>query len=262
MLFHWLRERRREQILAQPFPGAWRGLMANELAHFAQLNEDERQYLEQLVQVFAAEKHFEGCAGLAIDDEMRVTIAANACLLLLGLPHDMYREVDSILVYPSTVLRPQRTRSVFDASLSVEPARAALIGEAHMLGPVILAWDAVQRGSRNPGLGHNVVFHEFAHKLDMLDGSVDGTPPLRNGDELKRWADVCSQSYLQLRADHEAGRHTFLDPYAAQSEAEFFAVATEGFFCEPIELRLHDPELYAVLQAFYRQDPALRMQRA
>jgi Mlc titration factor MtfA (ptsG expression regulator) len=262
MVFHWLRERRRAQILAHPFPSAWRGLMSKELAHFAQLNDAERQYLEQLVQVFVAEKHFEGCAGLELDDEMRVTIAADACLLLLGLPHDMYREVDSILVYPTTVVRPQHARSVFDASLRVEPTRDALIGEAHMHGPVILAWDAVQRGSRNPGLGHNVVFHEFAHKLDMLDGSVDGTPPLRNGDELRRWAEVCSQSYLQLRADHEAGRHSFLDPYAAQSEAEFFAVATEVFFCEPVELQAHSPELYAVLQAFYRQDPARRVQRA
>src|SRR3954451_16472698 len=126
MVFQWLRERRREQILAEPFPLAWRELMAAELAHFARLNEDERAQLEQLVQVFVAEKHFEGCAGLELDDEMRVTIAANACLLLLGLPHDMYREVDSILLYPTTVVRPQRARSVFDASLTVEPTRAAL----------------------------------------------------------------------------------------------------------------------------------------
>jgi Mlc titration factor MtfA (ptsG expression regulator) len=262
MYIHWLSERRRNQILAQPFPDSWRAIIVRNLGHWAHLSVEERGQLEQLVQVFVAEKSFEGCAGLELDDEMRVTIAANACMLLLGLPHDMYRDVESILVYPSTVVQPRRMRSIFDASVAIEAEPQSLLGEAHTHGPIILAWDAVHRGSRGPGTGHNVVFHEFAHKLDMLDGSIDGTPPLRNSAALKRWAEVCSRVYLQLRADSAAGKPTFLDPYGGRSEAEFFAVATEFFFDEPVELRQQHADLYGVLQAFYQQDPAQRVLRA
>jgi MtfA peptidase len=258
MHFHWLSERRRERILAQPFPSAWQAIIERNLGHWAQLNAEERAQLLQLVQVFVAEKQFEGCGGLALDDEIRVTIAANACLLLLGLPHDMYRDVSSILVYPSTVVQPRRTRSIFDATIAVEGAPQPLLGETHTHGPVLLAWDAVRRGSHDPGAGHNVVFHEFAHKLDMLDGSVDGTPPLRDSAALKRWAAVCSRVFLALRADTTAGKRTFLDAYAATSEAEFFAVVSNYFFDRPLELQEHEAELYAVMQAFYQQDPARR----
>ncbi|HEX4355400.1 MAG TPA: zinc-dependent peptidase, partial [Polyangiales bacterium] len=170
----WLSEHRRKRILETPFPVAWRAIIERSLRHWSHLNADEQHHLEQLVQVFVAEKNFEGCGGFAIDDVVRVTIGADACMLLLGLPHDMYRDVESILVYPSTVVQPRRVRSIFDASVAIEPAAQALLGEAHLHGPVVLAWDAVQRNHFDAAAGHNVVFHEFAHKLDMLDGPIDG----------------------------------------------------------------------------------------
>ncbi|MDD9941845.1 MAG: zinc-dependent peptidase [Myxococcales bacterium] len=260
-MFEWWRQRRREQILQNPFPDDWRAIVASNVGHFAFLDADERKLLEDLSQVFVEEKEFEGCGGLDLTDEIQVTIAANACLLLLGLSHDMYRRVGSILVYPSAVHQPERPRSVFDNTVEVVPGQVALAGEAHYRGPVVLVWDAARRGSRNPRSGQNVVFHEFAHKLDMLDGAVDGTPPLRGSEQLKRWAEVCSKAYLTLRAESERGGDSFMDAYGAVSEAEFFAVATEAFFEQPHRLRQSQPDLYEVLASFYRQDTASRMPR-
>jgi Mlc titration factor MtfA (ptsG expression regulator) len=130
-----------------------------------------------------------------------------------------------------------------------------LLGEAHLGGPVILAWDATKRGCRHPHSGHNVVFHEFAHKLDMLDGRVDGTPPLRGTAELARWNHVCSRAYAELKQRTARDQPSFMDAYGSHSEAEFFAVATETFFDQPQHLQREQPDLYDVLRAFYHQDP-------
>lgn len=233
--------------------------MDDNVGHLRYLGEDERQRLRDMVQVFLAEKTLEGCGGLALTDEIRVTIAASACLLLLGLDHDMYRRVDSILVYPTTVQPPARPMGFFELPTTPTPQNHPLLGEAHRGGPVILVWDAVRRGARNPRSGHNVVLHEFAHKLDMLDGSVDGTPPLRGSAQLQAWAAVCSTAFDTLRAQADAGERTFMDSYGAESEGEFFAVATEAFFERPHALLRDQPALYETLRAFYRQDPASRV---
>jgi len=134
-------------------------------------------------------------------------------------------------------------------------------GQAFQQGPVILVWDAVLRSSRHPELGQNVVYHEFAHKLDMLDGTADGTPPLRNLSEYRDWVIICSREYLRLRHDAEQGKKSFLDVYGATTEAEFFAVATEQFFDSPIRLKEQAPDLYRVLKEYYNQDPAERIKR-
>ncbi|MGD8862994.1 MAG: zinc-dependent peptidase [Myxococcales bacterium] len=261
-MFEWWRQRRREKILQEPFPETWREIMRRQVGHVQYLSPDETKHLEDLVQVFLAEKHMEGCGGLKLTDEIRITVAANACILLLGLSHDMYRRVDSILVYPTTVRAPEREPGVFEVPMQAADPRHPLLGEAHTQGPVIIVWDAARRGSRHPRSGHNVVFHEFAHKLDMLDGEVDGTPPLRGTARLRRWAEVCSRVYLELRERAERGERTLIDHYGAHSEAEFFAVATETFFERGRELQQRHPELYDVLKDFYRQDPAARMTRA
>src|SRR5690606_3062559 len=156
---------------------------------FRHLDADERQRLSQLVQVFIADKHWEGCGGLTLTDEIRVTIAGQACLLVLGtcdaIRGDLYSNVETILVYPSTVV-PRRVREPATEAPGVVHPVLPLIGEAHERGPVILTWDAVRRSARRPGLGYNVVYHEFAHKLDMLDGAVDGVPPLGDRAEHER----------------------------------------------------------------------------
>ncbi len=230
------------------------------MAHYARLPPAERARLEQLVQLFVAEKHWEGLGGLVLSDEIRVTIAGQACLLLLGFTGEpersgLYRNVQSILVYPSTVIPKRVGPSIFGPMQIVDPV-VPVLGEAHGHGPVILTWDAVRRGGIHPEHGHNVVYHEFAHKLDMADGHSDGTPPLSSRAEYARWNRVCTREYEALRARIERGEPTFLDPYAGNNPSEFFAVATEHFFDQPQALREGHTELYGVLRDFYRQDPA------
>src|SRR3954447_16502850 len=167
-MFARLDERRRQRILATPFPEAWLRVLERNMVHFGYLDEDERRRLRELVQVFIAEKHWEGCNGLQLTDEIQVTIAGQACLLVLELEHVLYSNVETILVYPSTFIPRRVEEPIFAMPGIITPMLPAL-GEAHRRGPVILTWDAVRRSGRHPELGHNVVYHEFAHKLDMLD---------------------------------------------------------------------------------------------
>lgn len=260
MLLSWLSRRRRRQILEAPFPTEWEAIIRRNVAQWRFLDDDERARMRELVQVFIEEKHWEGCGGLTMTDEVRVTVAADACLLLLGRDHDLFDDVASILVYPSTVIPPERSAGIFERGGEVVHAREAILGQAQMGGPVILVWDAVKHGARNPNDGRNVVFHEFAHKIDMLGGAVDGTPPLEDRASRRNWAEVCSEIYLALRDGDPAVRRV-IDPYGARDEGEFFAVATEAFFERPRVLRDALPALYDLLEGFYRQDPASRRER-
>ena len=169
--------------------------------------------------------------------------------------------MESILIYPSVVEPPERHPGVFERVDSPLESPGPILGQAFAHGPVILVWDAVLHGARHPEQGHNVVYHEFAHKLDMLDGTADGTPPLADQDQLAEWVTVCSREYLRLRLLAEKGHKTFLDAYGATNEAEFFAVATEEFFDRPLALQEHAPDLYHILRAYYNQDPAGRVKR-
>ncbi len=258
-VFHWLRRRRRRKLLALPFPQAWEAIMRRNVAHDEWLEAEEQAHLRDLIRVFVAEKSWEGCGGLALTDEIRVTVAAQACLLILGLSDDLYRNVHSILIYPSTVIIPPQRPGAFEVLTRPVGHDQPILGEAQLRGPVILVWDAVKRTGRHPESGHNVVYHEFAHKLDMLDGRADGTPPLAERSEIRRWSEVCSREYLSLRERKARGQASLLDAYGATNEAEFFAVATEHFFDQPAALRSRHRELYDVLQAFYHQDPAARV---
>lgn len=261
MIFDWLRRRRRERILEEPFPETWREILERNLACFRELDEAEQAHLCQLVQVFVAEKRWEGLGGLEMGDEIRVTVAGQACLLILGLDHDLYQQVESILVYPSTVVAPAPPLG-FGAVLTAPPrGPMPVLGQAFSRGPLILAWDAVRRGGRNAHDGHNVVFHEFAHKLDMLSGAADGVPPLATEKAYAQWVEVFERHWDELHAQQARGKKTFLDAYAGESPAEFFAVATEQFFEQGLTMQRRHPELYEVLQGFYRQDPAERQRK-
>jgi Mlc titration factor MtfA (ptsG expression regulator) len=260
-VFRWFAARRRKTLTQAPFPPAWEDILRRNVAHYGRLSVEAQARLRALIQVFVAEKHWEGAGGLALTDEIRVTIAAQACMLLLGLPHDFYRNVASIIVYPSTVVPPPRKPGFFENTVAPLAVAAPIIGQAFLQGPVIIIWDAALRGSRHPERGHNVIYHEFAHKLDMLDGAADGTPPLRNRAEYRDWVQTCAREFLRLKDDAAAGRPSFLDAYAATNEAEFFAVATEQFFDRPLQMTAHAPDLYRVLREYYRQDPAARVDR-
>jgi Mlc titration factor MtfA (ptsG expression regulator) len=204
-------------------------------------------------------KRWEAARGFTLTDEVRVVIAASAALLVLELDvaSDPYRDVQAVIVHPTTVIfrgaRPGPVPGLMtDAPLSV-------LGQAHARrGPVIVAWDAARAGARHPERGNDVVLHEFAHKLDMLDDLIDGTPPLPDRAARERWVAVCTAEFQRLRAG--AGGH-LLSSYAATNPAEFFAVATEVFFGRPLHLREQKPALYEVFADFYRQDPAARLAR-
>jgi hypothetical protein len=259
-MLDWFRNRRRKKLLARPFPVEWEAIIRRNVAHDHWLSAEERRQLRDLVRIFVAEMHWEGCGGLALNDEIRVTIAAQACMLVLKLPHALYRNVSSILVYPSTVVVPPRPMGPFEVPSRPVGGPLPVLGEAQLRGPVILVWDAVRRTGRHPESGHNVVYHEFAHKLDMLDGRADGTPPLHGRAEYQRWIRVCSREYVALCERATKGKRSLLDVYGATNEAEFFAVATEQFFDQPVALRGRHAELYGVLRAFYKQDPAARVE--
>lgn len=253
-MFRWLTERRRVRLLETPFPAAWTEILRANVKAYSLLDAVEQERHRELVQVFIAEKHWEGCGGLELDDEIRVTIAGSACLLILGRDHDLMRDVESILVYPSSVLLPDRPVGIFERGGRVLGGATEVLGVAHRRGPVVLAWDSVEQGARNPADGNNVVIHEMAHKIDFLDGAADGTPPLDSADQRREWARVCSEAFLDLQT---VGHH-FLRAYAATNEAEFFAVASEVFFEKPQQLLGELPELYAVLRGFYHLDLAAR----
>jgi len=257
-MWNWIRSHSRKKILETPFPIAWEDYLKRNVAHYVRLDETERKHFHDLVQVFVAEKHWEGCGGLLLNDEIRVTIAGLACLMVLALPHDLYRGVESIFVYPSTVVTPERRTGVFEIPSATSRGAVPILGQAQNRGPVILVWDSVLQSARHPEAGHNVVYHEFAHKLDMFDGQANGTPPLDSPEQYQRWVEVCSREFLRLRVLSEGGKRTFLDAYGAVNEAEFFAVVTEQFFDQPAALKRHHSDLYCILRGFYHQDPAER----
>ncbi|MDZ4826988.1 MAG: zinc-dependent peptidase [Actinomycetota bacterium] len=245
--------RRTRKLMGEPFPDAWRAILAAHVPHWRYLDGEERLVLEEYTLLLVADKRWEASRGFTLTDEIRVTIAGQAALLILAIGFDAYRNVGSIIVHPTTMkLKGQRAGP---ARGTVVDAPIPVLGVAHYQGPVIVAWDSVLAGARHPEHGHNVVYHEFAHKLDMLDDVIDGTPPIAVQEQMQRWVDVCTAEYEALRA----GNGDFLRTYAAVNPAEFFAVATEAFFDIPVEMETAKPDLYGVLRDFYRQDPAQRV---
>ena len=254
MVFGFFKRRRRRNLRGQPIPPAWRSALTRNLPVFRRLPLADQTELLRHVQVFLAEKHFEGCGGLELTDEIRLTIAAQACILLLHRETDYYPQLSTILVYPSTYLA-QGERHL-EGPIWEEGWEYRLGHTQHRLGVIVLAWDAANRGALHPSDGRNVVLHECAHQLDFEDYSTDGAPALATRAEYLAWARVMSSEFKALQAAEEAGTPTVLDTYGATNPAEFFAVATEAFFERPRALRARHPELYAELGKCFRQDPA------
>ncbi len=263
MMFGFFRRRRWRKALAKPFPAEWDRLLEHNFCHWQYLDDEEKSRMRDLIRIFLVEKYWEGAGGLEVTEDMKVQIAAQACLLLLNIEHDFYRALKTILIYPSGYFAPSRTSLGGGGRLTVESTMPVL-GQAHYQGPIILSWQHVVQGGRQAHDGHNLVYHEFAHKLDMADGVIDGTPVLRNREQRREWAEVMSREFAELQQRSSQGYwgSALLRPYAATNPAEFFAVATEVFFERPHELRQMHPELYRVLMRFYKQDPAARIDRA
>jgi MtfA peptidase len=249
------KRRRRERARRRAFPAEWQAIVERNVPYCRHLTEPERAQMRGHVQVFLAEKRFEGCNGLEITDEIRVTIAAQACLLLLGRDADCYPGLDTILVYPHPFVVKARHRLAGGAALEDIEGRT---GESWARGEVVLAWDEVLRGAADVHDGLNLVFHEFAHQLDDESVHGDGAPALPRRSMYIAWARVLGREYAQLASDVEHHRPTVLRAYGATNPAEFFAVATEAFFEKPEALRARHRELYEQLKEFYLQDPAER----
>ena len=254
MVFGLFSARRRAKLRDRPVPPAWREIVERNLRVFARLSAEDKAELLGHVQVFLAEKHFEGCGGLELTDEIRVTIAAQACLLLLHRETDYYPRLRSILVYPSGYTAHEE--HYVGGGLWEEAGEDRLGHTQQRLGALVLAWDAAKHGAREPGDGDNLVLHEFAHQLDFEDDVTDGTPLLDTRAEYLAWARVMGEEFAALRAAEEAGEPTVIDLYGTTNPAEFFAVVTEAFFERPRSLRQRHPALYDELARFYRQDPA------
>ncbi|HTQ37390.1 MAG TPA: M90 family metallopeptidase [Pirellulales bacterium] len=247
----WSRARRRQQLLLQPFPPQWDGMLRQHVRHFQYLDARQRSRLEGFVQVLVAEKDWAGGGGgFTVTEEMKVTIAGYAGVMTLGLPEPYYFDrLKTIIVYPTAYL-PHRSQ--FDIYPQYVPL-APRSGEAWHRGPVILSWaEIVEPAKRRPG--SNLVIHEFAHHVDGLDGDVDGTPPINDREKGRNWYRVTEEEFERLARETARGDVTLLDQYGATNRAEFFAVASECFFERPHAMRDRHPELYQALADFYCQD--------
>ncbi|HEX5055145.1 MAG TPA: M90 family metallopeptidase [Gammaproteobacteria bacterium] len=252
-MFGWLKRRRRERLRTMPLPSRWKSVLARNVPYIALLTPLDRQELFGHMQVLLAEKKFTGCGGLEITDEIRVTIAAQAALLLLHRKTDYFPTMRTILVYPDLFVVNHRYEQEDGTEYEAAVEQA---GESWYGGPVILSWEDVLAGAQDPHDGYNVVLHEFAHQLDDESGATDGAPALGSLARYQAWAKAFGQEYEQLQNAVLAERASLLDEYGAESPAEFFAVATECFFERPRVLRRKHPALYMQLSGYYRQDPA------
>jgi Mlc titration factor MtfA (ptsG expression regulator) len=251
LLFVYPRYRRR-RLDAKPFPPAWLQILRDNLKIYRAMWPNQQEQLRRLIVRFLDSKDFVGCGGQVITDEIRVTIAAHACLLLLNRPSREYQDLRSILVYPSGFVVEHDHHDEFGV---VTEGENYLAGESWSNGKVILAWDSVEHSLRNFADGENVVLHEFAHQLDHESGVTNGAPLLYRKGEYLEWAKIFSKEFAALQRAADEDRDTLLDPYGASDPAEFFAVVTETFYERPHEMAHEHPELYAELQGYYRVDP-------
>lgn len=244
---------RLRRALAQPLAASELALLERNVEQYRAMDAGERTRLERLVRRFLHEKTFVGCAGLEITDEMRLTIAGQASLLLMGARGEaVYPTLNAVLVYPGAFLVPRRQ---IDAAGVVTEERQDLLGESWGDGRVILSWDHVRRADMESPPAHNVVLHEFAHQLDSESGTTNGAPYLGSAERYRSWSEVLSRDFAALRHDAWFGHEGVLDHYGATNPAEFFAVATEAFFEQPHRLATRHPALYEEFLKYYRVDP-------
>jgi len=248
----FLRNWRRKRVLtsARIDEALW-ARVASKLSFLRGLSDEETARLKQLVVLFLAEKEMHGARGLQLTDEARVSIAAQACLPILNLGLDIYNGWVGIVVYPGEFrVRKEET----DEHGIVHTFDEELAGEAWPGGPVILSWEDVGLAER----GYNVVIHEFAHKIHLDGAGDENFPAAGAGMDAPKWRKILEEGYQRFCSEVDTGLPTFIDPYAAEHPAEFFAVMSEAFFTESAVLARDWPELYGQLALFYRQDPAGR----
>ncbi|HLB74515.1 MAG TPA: M90 family metallopeptidase [Sedimentisphaerales bacterium] len=249
---HAARVANRKRLLAAGLPDEYARIIEKNVPLYTRLPDSVKRQLGGLINIFLAEKHFEGCGGLEITDEIKVTIAAQACVLLLNRKTRYFPKLRTILVYPHTYV----AKTVSSEGGLVVEERSVRLGESWQRGPVVLAWDSVTGGTSNTPDAQNVVIHEFAHQLDQEGGDADGAPILEDHSRYRAWAQVLSAEYKALQRKKERRSRSVMDKYGATDPAEFFAVATETFFEKSGQMRKNHPELYEELKDYYKLDPA------
>lgn len=242
---------RRTRIRKQPAPASFAKILNRNVKIYELIPDELKSELHGHIHVFLSEKEFFGCAGLEVTDEIRITVAGLACILLLNRRATYFPGFSSVLIYPETYVATEVT---FDGDLEVH-RKSARAGESWHRGPVVLSWKDVLRGATNAGDGYNVVLHEFAHKLDEENDGTNGLPILPEREHYGRWAEVLGREYESLGSRVSRGKNRVLHEYGLTSPAEFFAVATESFFEKPAAMKDRLPDLYEQLKTFYRMDP-------
>ncbi|HRW37975.1 MAG: zinc-dependent peptidase [Acidimicrobiales bacterium] len=235
----------------KPLPDDWEDRVARMDPGWWDRSVEVRTRIRDLAEVLLGQARWEAARGFEITDDVRLLVVTQAVRLLVGMEVERFPDVRTVIVHDTTIVgrgeRPGPAAGVYADD------DVLLAGEAaHGDGPIVLAWDEVAWDVRHPRRGRNVVLHEFAHKLDMQDGVVDGTPLLLDPALGQRWVEVCTRTFHELEREGSP----VLDDYGTVDAGEFFAVATEAFFCRPAKLREHHPDLYEVFAAYYRQDPA------
>lgn len=250
----YLKERHRDKTRALPFKKDWRKIIQARVPYFRKMPADLQLQLKQHIQVFLSEKKFVGCNGVIITDEIRVTIAAQACLLLLNKKTDYYPKLTTILVYPRAFIKEQQTTVLGGVKFT---QRHTLAGESWEYGKVVLSWDDTVEGANVTNDGRNVVIHEFAHQLDQENGNANGAPILQKDQNYRNWSSVFIKHFELLKSQVNSGIISIFDSYGATNPAEFFAVSSEVFFEQSVVFERSYPELYQQLKQFYKVDPAL-----
>ena len=240
-MFGWWKSWKRNQLAEKPFPKEWFSHLEKRVPFYEKMPEKLRENFLTALKIFAWEKNFEGANGMEITDEVKVVISAVAVRLVLFLDLSHYDRIESVIVYPSHFRTP-------------ETEDAVVYGVAHSLGSIVLSWESVLHGLKNPEDGQDTTTHEFAHALDLSDGTFNGTPELREGGDFQEWSEVMSHHFLRLQKRKRPERKV-MDMYGATNESEFFAVATESFFEKPEQMKRHTPELYDAMKKFYGWDP-------
>ena len=254
-MWNWWTERKRRKWRALPFPKEWTDILESDFSEWSRISTEERASIQSYIQIFIREKNWEGCGGLELTEQVKVLISAQVGMLVAGLEMAYFDHVLSILVYPDAYRAPNSTQSQTGI---VNDNGSTRMGEAWWRGPVILSWKHSLEGAQNLD-SENLVYHEFAHQLDMINGRfVDGTPPLDTEADYVAWNQAMTQGYQELKSRVRRREPSVIRRYGLTNPGEFFAVSTEAFFSAPLDLQDEYPDVYRALQSYYRQDPASR----
>ncbi len=253
-VYYKLKSKRRQEMLQSEFSSEWSDYLIKRVPIYVKLPDYLKEQLHGLINVFIDEIEFVGCSGLEITDEIKVTVAGQACILLLNRETSFYNGLNTVYIYPHTYVKGNKSSR--DGKVISEQT-IACEGEAWQHGPIVLTWDNIVHGASDIRDGHNVVFHEFAHKLDQESGRGNGTPILEQSTQYLAWGRILGEEYKELCDKTKQRKESVMDAYGATNEAEFFAVATETFFEKPRQLFVQHEELYEVLKDYYKLDPLM-----